>query len=253
LATPTRPVGVDLGVAPLATLSNGERIEPLPSDRRGEQRLRRAQRRLARKLPGSHRYILQRIRVARAFAKGRRRRKWFNHQLSHDLVERFDLIAFEDLDAARLIKSSPLSKKLWHSAWGILRDMTEYKASLESRRCVRVATSGTTQECCRCGKLANPPLLLIDRVFRCDCGFKGDRDVNAARNILARGMNLLSEELRRSAAEVTRVESGPTQALLDRPVYRRRRACLVKREHGIVVGAPFERTTCVVELGIPAT
>jgi putative transposase len=255
LTAPKTPVGVDLGLTHLATLSTGEVVEPPKFLQKGEGRLRKEQRRLARKERGSHRYRRQRERVAKAHAKVRRQRRWFAHQVSHDLAERFDLVAFEDLDAAELIEGNRLAKGLSDAGWGVLRALTEYKEQLRSGRCLRVPSRGTTQTCSDCGRLAKPRLTLQDRTYRCPCGYEGDRDENAARNVLGRGMTLLSEELRRSAAEDTRVESGPTRTVGGRRVYQRRRACSGKREyykgHGIVVGAPWESLTFLVRLAVP--
>ena len=205
----------------------------------GEQRLRKQQRRLARKRRGSHRYHRQRERVARAHARVRQQRRWFAHQLSHDLAQRFDLVSFEGLDASELIEGNPLAKGLSDAGWGMLREMTAYKEAVRSGRCVQVESRGTTQCCSQCSRWADPPLTLEDHTYSCPCGYVADRDGNAARNILARGMTLLSKELRRSTAEVTRVENGPTPARGDRRVYQGRRARSRKREHGIEVGTPF--------------
>ncbi|MCI4319561.1 MAG: transposase [Thermoplasmata archaeon] len=248
---PHAAVGVDLGLTHLATLSTGESVEPPRYFHVGEARLRKEHRRLSRKRRGSHRYLRQRERLARAHARVRRQRQWFAHQLSHDLAERYDLVAFEDLNAAAMMEGNPLAKGLADAGWGRLREMTEYKETLRSGRCLRVPARGTTQECSRCGRCADPPLKLRDTAYRCPCGYQGDRDVNAARNVLARGMNLLSEELRRSSAEVKRVESRPTRVLGGRKVYQRRRAGSRKREHGIEVGAPFGLPTWTVRLAVP--
>ena len=251
IALPRAAVGVDLGLTHLATLSTGLSVEPPEFFRRGERRLRIEQRRLSRKHRGSHRYRRQRERVAEVHAKIRRQRRWFAHQISHDLAERFDLVAFEDLDVAELIEGNRLARGLSDAGWGLLRDLTGYKVALRSGRCVQVSSRGTTQKCSRCKRMADPPLLLEDRTYRCPCGYEAGRDENAARNVLARGITLLSEELRRSTAEVKRVERGPPPTGGGRRVYQRRRADTRKREHGIVVEAPFERTTILVRLAEP--
>jgi putative transposase len=248
---PRNPVGVDLGVTHLVTLSNGESIKPGRFLADAERRLRRDQRRLARRHRGSHRYEQQREKVARRQAKVRRQRRWYAHQISRDLAERFDLVAFEDLDAAELIEGNRLAKGIGNAGWGMLRGMTEYKEAERSGRCVRVPTRGSSQSCSACGRVAEPRLTLRDRVYRCPCGYEGDRDVNAARNILARSWPLLSGELRRSTAEETRGENGPTRARGGRRVYQRRRAGSRNREHGIVVGAAFESPTWMVGLAVP--
>ncbi len=216
---PYRPVGVDLGLTHVATLSSGETVEAPRFLRNAQRRLRRAQRCLSRKQRGSHRYARQRERLARSHARVRRQRRWLAHQLFHDWAERFDLVAFEDLDVGRMDRSPRLSKSIHDAGWGMLQELTRYKAVLRSRQCVRVEVGGTTQSCSRCGRTADPPLTLSDRVYRCPCGHEADRDVNAARNILARGL----DEVRRNTAELKRVDGTPPPARKGRRAYQRKR------------------------------
>ncbi|HEV2448827.1 MAG TPA: transposase [Thermoplasmata archaeon] len=206
---PMAAVGVDLGLRPLATLSTGVRVGAPKFLAAAERRIAQAQRRLSRKKRGSHRYERQRLRLARLHAKVRRQRRWFAHQLSHDIAERYDLVAFEDLDSRQFSECNPLAKWLQDAGWGMLRRMARYKLALRSKVILLVPTAGTTQTCSACGRLASPRLSLRDRIYRCPCGYVGDRDLNAARNILDRGLALRFEELRRRTAEETRVESGP--------------------------------------------
>ncbi|MFI5419213.1 MAG: RNA-guided endonuclease InsQ/TnpB family protein, partial [Candidatus Lutacidiplasmatales archaeon] len=142
---PEHPVGIDLGVNPVATLSNGERIAPSPLQRESERKLQRAQRTLARRKKGSQRYGRQRRKVARLHARLRRQRRWRSHQLSTEWVRRFDLVAFEDLDASELIEGNRLAKRITEAGWGMLRPLTTYKAAARSQRCVLVPSRGTTQ------------------------------------------------------------------------------------------------------------
>ncbi len=219
IGIPERPVGVHLGLTHLATLSTGEVIEAPRFLRNAKRRLRREHRRLSRKQRGSHRYARQRERLARSHARVRRQRRWLAHQLSHDWAERFDLVAFEDLDVGRMDRSPRLSKSIHDAGWGMLRELTGYKAALRSRRCLRVEAGGTTQSCSRCGRQADPPLTLSDRVYRCPGGYEADRDVNAARNVLARGLH----EVRRNTAELKRVDGTPPPARKGRRAYPRKR------------------------------
>ena len=215
---PLAPVGVDLGLTSLVTLSNGEKVGAPKFLRTAEKRLRRAQRRLARANPGSHRREKQRTRVAACHAKVRNQRKTFAHTLSASLARRFDLVAFEDLAISKMVHGR-LAKAIHDAGWGMLRQFTSYKVAREVGRCVLVPANGTTQTCSKCGVRANPPLALSDRRFRCPNGHRSDRDVNAARNILQRGL----DELRRSPAEVTPVESRPPPSRKRWRVYSRKR------------------------------
>lgn len=231
---PSNPVGIDLGVTAALTLSTGERIGSPRFLKDMEPRLRREQRRLARKKKGSHRYERQRERVARCYAKVKRQREWFAHQVSHDLTERFDLVAFEDVGVSELAEGNRLAKGILNSVWGSVRSKTAYKESLRSGRCVEVPARGTTQTCSSCGRLAIPPLPIEKRVYQCvRCGHEEDRDLNAARNILDRGLTLLQKELRGSTTEVRRGESGPPPRRVGRRAYQSRRVYSRNRESRI--------------------
>ena len=237
---PANPVGVDLGIRSLVTLSTGEKIDTPRFFLAQERRLARAQRQLARKHKGSHRYQKQKERVVRCHAKVRRQRSWFLHQVSHDLAERFDLVAFEDLDAAKLAAGNPLAKSILNAGWGRLRSMTAYKEQLRRGRCMEVPSEGTSQTCSACGKVAVPPLTLGERVYRCgSCGRESDRDHNAAENVLGRGLALLTQELRESVPEVTRGESGPPPVRVGRRVYQSRRVRARSREGRIGLRVTF--------------
>ena len=228
--SPKRAVGIDLGVTHLATLSDGTRVPAPVTPVREERRLRRLQRDLSRKCRGSRRYARQKDRVAKLHGRIRRRRKWLLHPHSHDWAESFDRVCFEDLDAAELIEGNRLALSRTGAAWGMLRQMTDYKLALRSGRCLRVPSAGTTQVCSNCGRRADPPLGLGERRFVCPCGGTMDRDENAARNVLARGWKLLEEELRRNSSEVKREEGGPPPARVGRRAYLRRRVAPGSRE-----------------------
>ena len=253
---PTTPVGVDVGLTHLATLSTGEVVEPPRFFRKLERRLAREQRSLARKRRGSNRYQQQRNRVARCQAKVRRQRRWHAHQLSHDWADRFDLIAFENTAVTEFREGNPLAKAMADAGWGMLRQLTHYKMTLRSKRCVDVPAKNTTQTCFHCGRLANPSLPLAERTYRCPCGWVADRDLNAARNILARGLTLLSE-LRRSTAEVTRTESRSPPRRKGRRSYQRRRTGSVNCEgvgnRPLTAGSEGPGRDPIEALGLPGS
>ncbi|MCI4348701.1 MAG: transposase [Thermoplasmata archaeon] len=222
---PTNAVGVDLGLTHLATLSDGTTIDPPKFLRRSEERLARAQRSLARKTRGSHRREKARMRVAACHAKIRRQRRDFAHKLTSHWASRHDLIAFEDLDISRL-QGRGLGKAFADAGWGMLREMARYKLARASHRFVEVPSKGTSQICSVCGRWANPPLPLGAREFVCPGGHRMDRDLNASRNVLARGR----DEVGRNSAELTRGEREPPPGRVGRTVYQPRRARSGSRE-----------------------
>ena len=201
---PVAPVGVDLGLTHLAALSTGEVVEPPRFLIRAEQRLRRAQRVVSRRRKGSHRREKAKVRLARCHAKVRDQRRDFAHQLTSSWARRHDLIAFEDLDVRGHLRGT-FRKQTADAGWGMLRRMAEYKEARRSGRYVEVPTKGTTQTCSGCGRLHDPPLTLSDRTYECPCGLRMDRDLNAARNILARALRAVPG----GTGEPTPVETGP--------------------------------------------
>ncbi len=182
---PKNPVGVDVGLKSLITLNNGEKIEPPKYLRKMQKRLRREQRRLSRKKKESNNQDKQRIKVARVHRKVRLQRTDFNHKLSHTLVNRFDLIAFERLSIRNMIRNHHLAKSIADASWHQLQTFTSYKAEYAGKN-VRFAESrDTTTECSRCGFPV--PKNLSERMHLCpNCELMKDRDWNSAVNILNR-------------------------------------------------------------------
>ncbi len=198
---PLNPVGVDLGLNHIATLSTGETVETPKLLRRSGRSLRRAQMKLSRKVKGSNNWHRQKIVVQRRHAKVGDQRRDFAHKLTTGWAQQYDLIAFEDMDVSSMVDCN-LAKSIYDAGWGMLRHMCAYKQRNRSHRYVEIPTDNTTQECSVCGRLADPPLTLNDRVYRCSCGNTEDRDVNASRNILDRALNAVGQGM----PELTRVE-----------------------------------------------
>ena len=222
---PTTPVGVDVGLSHLVTLSTGEAIDPPKFLRRSEARLARAQRTVSRRKKGSRRREKAKDRLSRCHAKVRDQRRDFAHKLTSSWARRHDLIAFEDMDL-RAHMEGAFPKATADAGWGMLRQMAAYKERGRSGRYVEVPTKGTTQTCSGCGRLHDPPLTLKDRAYECPCGLRLDRDLNAARNILARALATVPG----GTGESTPVETGP-------PPHRKgRRVRSKKREPPSAIG-----------------
>lgn len=222
---PVNPVGVDMGLTNLVTLSDGGMVPAPRFGQRAERGIAREQRRLARKQPGSKNWHKQLARLGRRHARVRNARRDHAHRLTTDLARKHDLVAIERLEIKGLA-GSLLSKQVHDAGWGVLRDMLAYKMRLRSRTFLEVDPKGTTQDCSQCGATANPPVLLGQQTYRCACGLVVDRDVNAARNILTRGL----EEVGRRPPELTPEERGPTLTSRGRRVFQRQRANSLNQE-----------------------
>jgi len=124
-----------------------------------------------------------------AYARARNRRKNFAHQESRRLVNTYQLLVFEKLDIADMQSNGNkvVNRGIADVAWGQFVQFTTYKAESAGRTVLFVNPRGTTQICSSCGKVV--PKDLQDRVHDCpDCGLNVDRDLNSARNVLARGL-----------------------------------------------------------------
>ncbi len=182
-------VGVDLGITHLAVLSTGEKIlNPRPFKRRA-RRLATLQRRLAKKKRGSRNRAKARLKVARAHARIADARKDFLHKLSTRLVNENQVIAVETLAVKNMQRNHCLAKAISDASWSELVRQLEYKSTWYGRTLVGIDRwYPSSKRCNDCGfTLSELPLSV--REWRCpECGAVHDRDVNAAKNILAAGL-----------------------------------------------------------------
>lgn len=181
-------VGVDLGLKDFAVTSGGERIAHPRLLRRKEQRLVRYQRQMARKQRGSANRRKAKAKVARTHAKISDARRDFLHKASTNLVRRYDLIVVEDLAVGNMVKNHCLAKSISDSGWAEFRRQLEYKTAWYGRRLIVIDRwYPSSKLCSHCGHLLSK-LSLSTRHWTCPtCGTRHDRDLNAAKNILAEG------------------------------------------------------------------
>jgi putative transposase len=183
-------VGIDVGLASFATFSTGEAIDHPRFFRAEEKSLAKAQRRLMKEAKGTPKRKKRRKVVARVHERTRWRRKDFAHQESRKIVNRFQVIAIEDLSVNPMLHNHCLAKSISDAAWGEFASMIRVKAEWAGRSVVAVNPAYTSQDCSRCGHRQKMPL--SDRVYRCPCcTLLLDRDLNAALNILRLGLQAL--------------------------------------------------------------
>jgi putative transposase len=180
-------VGIDVGLASFATLSTAETIANPRFFRTEEAALARAQRRHAREKKGTPLRRKRRKIVARVHERARWKRQNFAHQQSRRIVNRFLVIAVEDLSVGRMLHQPCLAKSISDAAWAAFVAMLSFKAAWAGRSFIAVNPAYTSQDCSACGH--RQKLSLSERVYRCGCcGLEIDRDHNAALNILALGL-----------------------------------------------------------------
>jgi putative transposase len=201
-------VGVDLGLNSLVALSDGTLIEAPRSYRNAESRLRRVQRSLSRKRRGSRNRKKARRRVASVCEKVANQRRDYAYKTARSIVNRYERVYVEDLKITNMVKDRRLGKSVYDAGWGMLRNALTYMAERSEGVTVFVNPRNTSQLCSRCGAYVEKDLSV--RVHRCPkCGLTIDRDVNAALNVLKRGLEIGLEQAEYTpVGEVTATQLG---------------------------------------------
>ena len=184
-----RVVGVDLGIKDFAVTSDGEKIPNPRHLAKRSRNLARYQRRMARCQRGSANRAKAKAKVARAHRKVRASRADFLHRTSARLVRDHDVIAVEDLAVRNMVRNRSLARAISDCGWGEFRRMIGYKAAMAGRHVIVIDRwYPSSKTCSACGHLL-ASLSLDTRTWQCpSCGTRHDRDVNAAKNILAAGL-----------------------------------------------------------------
>ncbi|GCE09014.1 RNA-guided endonuclease InsQ/TnpB family protein [Dictyobacter aurantiacus] len=181
-------VGIDVGLKAYYTDSNGHTVENPRYYRKAEAHLKRLQRRLSRKKRGSKNRLKARKQVARAHLKVQRQREDFARKEANALVTSHDLIAYEDLKIANMVRNRHLAKSISDAGWGQFLQWVNYYGSLHAIPIMKVAPHFTSQDCSGCSTLVKKSLSV--RTHICPgCGLVLDRDHNAARNILEKALS----------------------------------------------------------------
>ncbi|MGB3207474.1 MAG: transposase [Crinalium sp.] len=179
-------VGLDVGLKEYYTDSDGVRVENPKFLRNGEKVLKRSQRRVDRRVKGSKNRGKALAILAHRHLKISRQRKDHAVKLARCVVQSNDLIAYEDLRIKNMVKNHCLAKSINDASWYQFRVWLEYLGKVFKRVTVAVNPQYTSQKCSSCGEIVKKSL--STRTHICKCGCVMDRDENAARNILSRGL-----------------------------------------------------------------
>ncbi len=187
-------IGLDVGLKEFYIDSNGNVVDNPKTYRKHEKKLVREQRRLSRKRKGSKNRNKQRIRVAKQHEKVTNIRKDFLHKETRKLAVENQAVCVEDLNVKGMLKNHRLAKAVLDVAWSEFFKQLEYKVAEHGGVLVKVPTFyPSSQTCSHCG-YKNPLVKdLSVRQWTCpECGTHHDRDVNAAVNILTKGLEILN-------------------------------------------------------------
>jgi putative transposase len=202
---PKESVGVDVGIESFATLSDDE-AAPIGNPqyfRRAESDLKKAQRRLSRRVKGSKRRKKAVRLLQKKHLKVKRQRRDFHFKEARKLVNQYQSIKVEDLNIRGMVKNHHLAKSISDAGWGQFIMIVVNKAEEAGRTVIKVNPSYTSQDCSRCGHRNR--ITLATRIYRCSrCNLVIHRDRNGAKRIEQKGRAVPSGSKRGVACEEPR-------------------------------------------------
>ena len=183
-------IGIDLGLKDLLICSSGMKISNPRWFRETQSKLKKAQRHFSRKQKGSNRREKARLKVAKLYMKVTNQRKYVYHNLSTWLVTNYDTICMEDLKVKNMIKNRKLSKSIQDASWATLVGMIKYKCDWYGKSFHQIDPwFPSSKTCSNCGHKVEQMNLSV-REWECpSCNETHDRDLNAAVNILHKGLD----------------------------------------------------------------
>jgi len=195
-------VGLDLGLKFFTKDQNDNSAIYPQFLRKSEKRLKKAQRRLSKKFvkgakPQSNRYHKARKRLGRIHLKIQRQRKDWAIKQARCVVHSNDVVVYEDLQIANLVKNHHLAKSISDAGWYQYTQWLDYYGKIWGKAVVAVSPNYTSQDCSNCGHRVRKSL--STRTHSCpNCQIEICRDTNAALNILRKGMSILGIEWQKS-------------------------------------------------------
>jgi putative transposase len=214
-------VGIDVGITQFATLSDGTVIEPLNTFKKHQDRLKRYQRVMARKLKFSNNWKKANAKVSRIHIRIGNARRDFLHKASTSISKNHAVVFIEDLQVRNMSKSaagtieqpgknvrakSGLNRSILDQGWGDFRRQLSYKLAWAGGILIAVPAHHTSQTCPACGHVSADNRLTQAQFACVECGYENNADLVGAMNILERGYRLsasgdTSPEVRASAEE----------------------------------------------------
>jgi putative transposase len=189
-----KSVGIDLGIKDFIILSDGTKF---PNDnllKKTQTKLKRKQRDLSRKKKGSKNYKKQNIKLAKLHRKVQNQRQHRNHTISKRLIDIYDFIGLESLSVLQMMSkehknSKGMKNAISNASWFYFSSKLKYKMAESQGHFIQIDRYfPSTKLCFNCGTIRD--IDLSERIYTCECGYIEDRDINAAKNILAEAKNI---------------------------------------------------------------
>lgn len=190
-----KQVGIDLGVKDFVITSDGEAFENKHFLKKVENKMKRLQRQLSRKVKGSNNREKQRVKFAKLYERMTNKKEAYINHVVNELLKSYDTIFMEDLNINGMLKNHSIAKAIKEVGFTRLKQVLTTKALANDKQVVFVDRFYPSSKTCnKCGYLNND-LKLSDRSWVCPkCGTKHDRDINAAVNILLEGKRMLATD-----------------------------------------------------------
>jgi len=186
-------VGIDLGLKEFLITDTGIKIDNPKYLKKSLKKLKYKQKQLSKKIKGSNNRNKQRIIVSLIHEKITNKRMDFLHKLSQKIINENQVICLENLAIKNMIKNHKLAQSISDVSWSKFIEMLKYKSEWNDRQLVQIDRFYPSSKSCSECHYINDNLTLKDREWICpSCSTNHDRDINAAKNILIQGINILS-------------------------------------------------------------
>ena len=229
LPTTTTAIGIDVGIARFATMSDESYIAPLNSFKNHQQRLARYQRRMSRKVKFSNNWKKAKAKVQKIHSSIVNARKDFLHKTTTTISKSHALVCIEDLQVRNMSKSSKgtseqhgkrvkqksgLNRSILDQGWGEFRRQLDYKVAWNGGILLAVPPHNTSRTCPCCNHVSKDNRKTQAKFLCVDCGYENHADVVGAINVLERGYRLLAcGESVQSGRSVKQEPTEATQAI----------------------------------------
>lgn len=188
-------VGIDLGVKDFVITSDGEVFENKHFFKNEENKIKKLQRQLSKKVKGSNNRKKAQVRIAKLFERITNKKDAYIHYVTNELLTYFDTIFMEDLNVQGMLRNHHLAKAIQDVGFYKFKETLVNKALVNDKQVVFVDRFYPSSKTCSVCGYKKRDLMLSDREWVCPvCGTKHDRDINAAVNILLEGQRMLTAE-----------------------------------------------------------